>query len=62
MNSGIVSLFEVFLKLFYIKKNPTKKVGLLNAFICISQTYSGNAAPVGKITKSNTMNSAVLVG
>ena len=54
----IHSFFEV----FYKKKNPIKKWGFSICVICISQTYSGNAAPVGKITKSNTMNSAVLVG
>ena len=61
MNIVKTSLFIVFLKFFMKRKTPLKS-GAVLTLICISQTYSGNAAPVGKITKSNTMNSAVLVG
>ena len=61
MNTWENIIIHSFFEVFYKKKNPTIS-GAFHALICISQTYSGNAAPVGKITKSNTMNSAVLVG
>jgi len=55
--------FEVLLKFFLKRKTPTE-IGAFHYTLVfvISQTYSGNVAPVGCTTKSNTINSAVLVG
>ena len=55
-----ISLFVVCVDLY--QGQDGLKICFIYMMYFISQTYSGNVAPVGCTMKSNTMNSAVLVG